>query len=49
MIEFMAEKHNITQAELKLLTREFRRKEILLKSKDHNFKVNLALLFILIY
>ncbi len=28
---------------MKLLTREFKRKEILLKSKD-NFKVNLALL-----
>lgn len=44
MIEFMAEKQNITKNDRELLTREFRRRKILFKSKNHNFKVNLALL-----
>lgn len=44
MIEFMAEKHNILQSDTELLTREFRRKKILIKSDDQLFKVNLALL-----
>jgi len=44
MIEFMAEKHNIPQSDIKLLTQEYRRKKILIESKDQNFKVNIALL-----
>lgn len=44
MIEFMAEKLNIPQSDIELLTLECRRREILIKSEYQLFKVNLALL-----
>ncbi len=44
MIEFMAEKHNIPKSDIELLTREFRRKKMLIKSEDNLFKADLVLL-----
>ncbi len=44
MIEFMAERNNIPQFDIELLTREFRRKKILTKSENQLFKVSLAFL-----